>query len=47
MNVPRLQEGFRAALAEQGIDDVRVLDRDPIFGTIELAAGADGGEPLP
>ncbi|WP_460990965.1 N-acetylglucosamine kinase [Sinomonas soli] len=42
MNVPRLQEGFRAALAEQGITDVRVLDRDPIFGTIELAGGTGG-----
>lgn len=38
MHVPRLQEDFRAGLAEQGIDDVRILDRDPIFGTIELAA---------
>lgn len=38
MNVHRLQEGFRTALAEQGIEDVRVLDRDPVFGTIDLAA---------
>ena len=37
MNVRRLQDGFRAALAEQGIEDVRVLDRDPVFGTIDLA----------
>jgi N-acetylglucosamine kinase-like BadF-type ATPase len=44
MNVPRLQERFRAALAEQGITDVRVLDRDPIFGTIELAGAAGGTE---
>lgn len=44
MHVPRLQEGFRAALAEQGITDVRVLDRDPVFGTVDLAA-ADGDEP--
>lgn len=40
MHVPRLQEAFRTALAEQGIADVRVLDRDPIFGTIELAAAS-------
>ncbi|MCH6469459.1 N-acetylglucosamine kinase [Sinomonas terrae] len=38
MNVRRLQAAFRAALEEQGIGDVRVLDRDPVFGTIELAA---------
>ncbi len=38
MNVGRLQDGFRAALAELGIEDVRVLDRDPVFGTIDLAA---------
>ena len=38
MHVRRLQEGFRSSLAEQGIEDVRILDRDPIFGTLELAA---------
>ncbi|WP_430298083.1 N-acetylglucosamine kinase [Sinomonas sp. B1-1] len=38
MHVRRLQDGFRAALAREGIEDVRILDRDPIFGTIELAA---------
>ncbi|MEA5453323.1 BadF/BadG/BcrA/BcrD ATPase family protein [Sinomonas sp. JGH33] len=38
MNVRRLQDGFRAALAEQGIEDVRILDRDPVFGTIDLAS---------
>jgi N-acetylglucosamine kinase-like BadF-type ATPase len=38
MHVRRIQDGFRTALAAEGIDDVRVLDRDPIFGTIELAA---------
>lgn len=38
MNVPRLQTGFRTALEEQGIQDVRVLERDPVFGTIDLAA---------
>ncbi len=38
MNVRRLQDGFRAALVELGLEDVRVLDRDPVFGTIDLAA---------
>ena len=38
MHVRRLQQGFRSSLAEQGIEDVRILDRDPIFGTLELAA---------
>lgn len=47
MNVGRIQDGFRAGLAEQGITDVRILDRDPIFGTIELAADAGGGERVP
>ncbi|HKU10990.1 N-acetylglucosamine kinase [Sinomonas sp.] len=37
MNVVPLQDAFRAALAEQGIEDVRILDRDPVFGTIDLA----------
>ena len=48
MHVRLLQDGFRALLAEQGIEDVRILDRDPIFGTIELALAArsgQGGEP--
>ena len=43
MHVRRIQDGFRAGLAEQGITDVRILDRDPIFGTIELAAESGGG----
>lgn len=38
MNVPRLQESFRAALAAAGITDVRVLDRDPVFGVLQLVA---------
>ncbi|WP_235779302.1 N-acetylglucosamine kinase [Sinomonas notoginsengisoli] len=38
MHVRRVQEGFRGRLAEQGIHDVRILDRDPIFGTLVLAA---------
>jgi N-acetylglucosamine kinase-like BadF-type ATPase len=44
MHVRRIQDGFRAGLAEQGIADVQILDRDPIFGTIELA-DASGPEP--
>jgi glucosamine kinase len=38
MNVPRLQESFRAALAAGGIRDVRVLDQDPVFGVLRLVA---------
>ena len=38
MNVPRLQESFRAALAAEGITDVRVLERDPVFGVLQLVA---------
>jgi N-acetylglucosamine kinase-like BadF-type ATPase len=38
MNVPRLQESFRAALAAAGITDVRVLDQDPVFGVLRLVA---------
>nr|WP_160668969.1 BadF/BadG/BcrA/BcrD ATPase family protein [Pseudarthrobacter sp. ATCC 49987] len=38
MNVPRLQESFRTALAAVGITDVRVLDRDPVFGVLQLVA---------
>jgi glucosamine kinase len=38
MNVPRLQESFRSALAAAGIIDVRVLDRDPVFGVLQLVA---------
>ncbi|HSO90959.1 MAG TPA: BadF/BadG/BcrA/BcrD ATPase family protein, partial [Arthrobacter sp.] len=34
MNVPRLQESFRAALAAEGITDVRVLEQDPVFGVL-------------
>lgn len=44
MHVRRLQDGFRALLAERGIEDVRILDRDPIFGTIELARAARSGQ---
>jgi glucosamine kinase len=38
MNVPRLQEAFRTALAAAGISDVRVLDQDPVFGVLRLVA---------
>lgn len=38
MNVPRLQESFRAALAAAGISDVRVLDQEPVFGVLRLVA---------
>jgi N-acetylglucosamine kinase-like BadF-type ATPase len=38
MNVPRLQESFRAALSAAGITDVRVLDQDPVFGVLRLVA---------
>jgi hypothetical protein len=38
MNVPRLQESFRAALAAGGITDVRVLAQDPVFGVLQLVA---------
>lgn len=38
MNVPRLQEAFRAALAAEGITDVRILEQDPVFGVLQLVA---------
>lgn len=38
MHVPRLQESFRSALAAAGFADVRVLDRDPVFGVLRLVA---------
>ena len=38
MNVPRLQESFRAALAAKGITDVRILKQDPVFGVLQLVA---------
>lgn len=38
MNVPRLQDSFRAALAAEGITDVRVLEQDPVFGVLQLVA---------
>ncbi|MEC5181408.1 glucosamine kinase [Arthrobacter sp. CG_A4] len=41
MNVPRLQESFRSALAAAGISDVRVLEREPVFGVLQLVAEQD------
>lgn len=38
MNQPLLQNSFRAHLARHGITDVLVLERDPVFGALELAA---------
>ena len=38
MNVARLQESFRNALAAEGITDVRVLEQDPVFGVLQLVA---------
>ncbi|XAS70950.1 BadF/BadG/BcrA/BcrD ATPase family protein [Micrococcaceae bacterium Sec5.1] len=38
MNVHRLQESFKARLAEQGIVDVRILQQDPVFGVPMLVA---------
>ncbi|PRB44497.1 ATPase [Arthrobacter sp. MYb23] len=38
MNVPRLQEAFKAKLAETGITDVRILQQDPVFGVPRLVA---------
>jgi glucosamine kinase len=42
-NVPALQEAFRKHLAAKGLDDVRILDQDPIFGVpllVEAQASA-------
>lgn len=38
MNVSRLQEAFKAKLAEGGITDVRILQQDPVFGVPRLVA---------
>ncbi|MBT2585949.1 BadF/BadG/BcrA/BcrD ATPase family protein [Arthrobacter sp. ISL-95] len=38
MNVPQLQEAFKAKLAESGISDVRILQQDPVFGVPRLVA---------
>ncbi|WP_426225801.1 N-acetylglucosamine kinase [Pseudarthrobacter sp. DSP2-3-2b1] len=34
----RLQAAFREGLAREGITDVRIVDQDPVFGVIQLAA---------
>jgi hypothetical protein len=36
MNVPRIQEAFTGALAEAGINDVRILNRPPVYGAVRL-----------
>lgn len=38
MNVRRLQDAFKARLAESGIVDVRILQQDPVFGVPRLVA---------
>lgn len=42
MNVVRLQEAFKARLAEAGIVDVRILQQDPVFGVPRLVAEQRG-----
>ncbi|RAN79102.1 ATPase [Bacillus sp. SRB_336] len=37
-NVPALQESFKRHLAARGLDDVRILDKDPIYGVPLLVA---------
>lgn len=41
MNVERLQDAFRTALAAEGITDVRVLQQEPVFGVLQLVAEQD------
>ena len=36
MNVARLQESFRKHLAAAGVSDVRILEKDPVFGVPQL-----------
>ncbi|MCZ2403287.1 ATPase [Paenarthrobacter sp. Z7-10] len=38
MNQPLLQNAFRGHLSARGLTDVRVLEQDPIFGVLTLAA---------
>lgn len=40
MHQPPLQKAFKKNLAEAGFTEVRVLDQDPIFGVLDLAAQA-------
>lgn len=39
MHVAALQDTFRTRLADGGVTDVRVLDREPVFGVLQLLAG--------
>ncbi|WP_225729017.1 MULTISPECIES: N-acetylglucosamine kinase [unclassified Nocardia] len=39
VNEPLLQRELRRTLAERGIDDMRVLDADPVHGALRLARG--------
>lgn len=38
MHVSALQDSFRSNLAGGGVTDVRVLDREPVFGVLQLLA---------
>lgn len=38
MHVSALQDSFRSNLADGGVTDVRVLDREPVFGVLQLLA---------
>jgi N-acetylglucosamine kinase-like BadF-type ATPase len=42
MNVPKLQDAFKARLADAGIVDVRILQQDPVFGVPRLVAEQRG-----
>ena len=44
MHQPLLSASFTTHLAKHGLHDVRVLDRDPVFGALELASARS---PLP
>jgi glucosamine kinase len=38
MNVPELQDSFRRHLDAAGVTDIRVLDREPVYGVLELVS---------
>lgn len=38
-NQPLLQTQVRKHLADRGVGDVRLLDRDPVYGAVDLALG--------
>ena len=42
MNVVPLQNAFRSHLADAGVNDVRVLDQDPVFGVLKLVSEGSG-----